>query len=607
LIDPEANRPPVVPLYPPNRVYSREQLDVLNILVHPVWVFDVDHRKMSWANEAAVAMWNASSLLDLVARNFDDMSEATVTRLKTYQHQFRLGLNIVDQWTVYPKGEPKTVQVTCSGIRLCATVRNPSMLVEAIPINNVDPQMLRGVEMLRHLPVPIGQFDLATGQCMYENPEATLQKLNHNNATDTNNTTMEQAAEDGPEGPTTTTTIPDDDSTDDGDTVEAGFVERFVDPTVGQDVLKQLQTSTDHNFTIHLEAEIKTKHGHRWSAIQLRKSSDPVTAKPVLLYSSKDMSDAIRARQEKEARLKKSEFLAIMAHEIRTPLHQVTGFIDLLAITQLDSEQRSFVKLLMSSAQGLMTVINDVLDYSKLEAGKMKLESIPYEPLNVVEGSLAAVRASCEERGLYLNMDWDCKIPFRVMGDPNRLRQILLNLLSNAVKFTKQGGISVYILDYQPHESGGSTPMIKFVVKDTGIGISEEHIDLIFNQYQQGSASVARNFGGTGLGLSICKLLVQNMGGTIGLHSEYEKGSSFWFTLPAEVPQDNVDGGPGSLDNSFRTEGVMHILVVEDNKVNQKLLTKMLGRMGHTFDVAGNGMIAVEMTQQKSYDAVLME
>jgi signal transduction histidine kinase len=261
----------------------------------------------------------------------------------------------------------------------------------------------------------------------------------------------------------------------------------------------------------------------------------------------------------------------------------------------------------MSSAQGLMTVINDVLDYSKLEAGKMKLESIPYEPLNVVEGSLAAVRASCEERGLYLNMDWDCKIPFRVMGDPNRLRQILLNLLSNAVKFTKQGGISVYILDYQPHESGGSTPMIKFVVKDTGIGISEEHIDLIFNQYQQGSASVARNFGGTGLGLSICKLLVQNMGGTIGLHSEYEKGSSFWFTLPAEVPQDNVDGGPGSLDNSFRTEGVMHILVVEDNKVNQKLLTKMLGRMGHTFDVAGNGMIAVEMTQQKSYDAVLME
>jgi len=176
---------------------------------------------------------------------------------------------------------------------------------------------------------------------------------------------------------------------------------------------------------------INTKHGPRWSAIQLRKTSDPVTGKPVFLYSSKDMSDAIQARKEKEARIKKSEFWAIMAHEIRTPLHQVTGFIDLLGMTTLDSEQQSYVKLLMSSAQGLMTVINDVLDYSKLEAGKMKLECIPYEPLSVVEGCLGAVRAGCDERGLYLVLDWDRQLPFRVMGDPNRLRQVCCQTLLN--------------------------------------------------------------------------------------------------------------------------------------------------------------------------------
>ena len=603
----ESHRP--VPLYRPDRIYSKEQLEVFDILVHPVWVFDIDHRQMKWANEAAVALWNAASLSDLLARNFEDMSEATVTRLETYQQRFRNGLNVVDQWTFYPKGEPKTVQVTCSGLRLSAAEPNPSMFVEGIPVQNVDPEMLRGVEMLRHLPVPIGQFDLETGQCMYQNPQATLKcvaQINNENINESNNSFKNNSStrSDGTEEHSEN----DAKQPDHEDTVQVGFLERFVDPAVGRDVWNQLQQSADPKFTLHLEADINTRHGPRWSSVQLRKSSDPVTAKPIILYSSKDMSDAIRARKEKEASIKKSEFLAIMAHEIRTPLHQVTGFIDLLDTTPLNPEQKSFVKLLMSSAQGLMTVINDVLDYSKLEAGKMKLESIPYEPLSVVEGCLAAVRAGCEDRGLYLQMECDNKVPFRLMGDPNRLRQILLNLLSNAVKFTEHGGINVSILDYHQNQRD-SVPIIKFVVKDTGIGISDDHKDLIFNQYQQGSVSVARNFGGTGLGLSICKLLVQNMGGSIGIQSEQHQGSSFWFTLPAEVPQENPDSGlPALLDDTFlRNESCMHILVVDDNKINQKVVTKMLSRMGHTFDVAWNGMVAVEMIQDKSYDAILME
>jgi len=599
------NKTPPSPLYPPQRTFSTEQMEILNVLVHPVWIFDIDHRQMAWANEPALALWNSTSLSELTSRNFGDMSEATITRLQANQEKFRKGQYAADTWTIYPKGEPKTVHLTCSGVRLSPTAENPSMLVEALPVNNIDPQMLRGVEMLRHEPVPVAQFDLESAQCMYENAEATLMRSSKSTRTKLQYPEEQQEEETKTHEPSTT------DGQERQCSIHVGFVERFVDSAVGRKVLSQLQKSTDHNFTLHLEAMIKTKHGPRWSAVQLRKTSDPVTGKPVFLYSSKDMSDAIQARKEKEARIKKSEFLAIMAHEIRTPLHQVTGFIDLLGTTTLDSEQQSYVKQLMSSAHGLMTVINDVLDYSKLEAGKMKLECIPYEPLSVVEGCLGAVRAGCDERGLYLDLDWDRQLPFRVMGDPNRLRQILLNLLSNAMKFTTRGGIHVSVLDCHQRRhmnDNESSPMIKFVVKDTGIGISDEHKDLIFQQYQQGNASVARNFGGTGLGLSICKLLVENMGGSIGMTSQEHEGSSFWFTLPSIVPAENLGGEVNTImAASGPHESSLHILVAEDNKVNQKLLAKMLSRMGHTFDIAENGKVAVEMTQTKPYDAILME
>jgi two-component system, sensor histidine kinase and response regulator len=195
--------------------------------------------------------------------------------------------------------------------------------------------------------------------------------------------------------------------------------------------------------------------------------------------------------------------LLCQAHEIRTPLHQVTGFIDLLDQTPLDMEQKSFVGMLKSSAQGLMTVINDVLDYSKLEAGHMKLENIPYEPLSVTKGSLEAVRATCEERNLYLKLDWDTKIPFKLKNDPNRLRQILLNLLSNATKFTKEGGITLKTtflsrLDSVDNSSSINKPhqpMVKFAVTDTGIGISNEQKSIIFQKYQQANNAIARNDG----------------------------------------------------------------------------------------------------------------
>jgi CheY-like chemotaxis protein len=301
-------------------------------------------------------------------------------------------------------------------------------------------------------------------------------------------------------------------------------------------------------------------------------------------------------------------------------LHQITGFIDLLdQTTNLDEEQRSYVKPLKSCSQGLLTVISDVLDYSKLEAGKMKIECIPYEPKSVLEGALEAVRTTCEEKGLNLTMDWDKEIPFRLSGDPNRLRQILLNVLSNAVKFTKTGGIHVQVHTEYPDltrkrkvatlnskkEVDDIRPTIKFVVTDTGTGILEEHKKLIFHRYHQGALSVAREHGGTGLGLSICKLLLKWMGGSIGVESEFGQGSSFWFCLPAEIPTE-PEVAESPEDEICEVIG-MNILVAEDNKINQKLVKRMLERLGHRPTIAENGKEAIEMIERNTYDLVLMD
>ena len=299
----------------------------------------------------------------------------------------------------------------------------------------------------------------------------------------------------------------------------------------------------------------------------------------------------------------------------------MTGFIDLLDQTSLDKEQKSFVKLLKSSAQGLMTVISDVLDYSKLEAGQMKIERIPYEPLSVVQGSISALRASCEEKGLSLTLDWNKTLPFRLLGDPNRLRQILLNLLSNATKFTKTGGIHVEA--YPVSSKSGNSKIddkingtngvdnnelgwIKFVVNDTGMGICEAHQDMIFQKYQQANLSVARNFGGTGLGLSICQLLVQSMGGFIGVNSQLGRGSSFWIVLPIEVPN-NSDTAEAVEEINMKEISGLNVLVAEDNKINQKLVVNMLKRMGHKSTVAANGQEAIDLVKCKKFDVILMD
>jgi signal transduction histidine kinase/ActR/RegA family two-component response regulator len=631
---------------PTQRVYSYEQLSVLNLVVHPIWIFDYVERRMRWANNAGLKMWNAQTLEELQMRSFQDISEASAKRMEEYLIQFARGMNVTDQWTNYPNGKATTCHMNVSGIKFSQEEDHFCVMCEGVPLVKEEllHDNLRGVEMIRHLPMAVCQFDME-GKLMFQNPEASMTTTSGATAAGTSSSSLlssssqhrhqqqhcreEECKQDPTESAavgeshshhtrTPSTPAADDfdrstrsSSTNDskrGGKAPGSLLQRFADPDVGRQVLSEIQSQSLDK--IDMEAMIKTRMGCKWSAIQLRKGKDPVTGDPVILYSASDKSDAVRAREERKAREQKSEFLAIMAHEIRTPLHQVTGFIDLLDQTRLDPEQKSFVRLLKSSAQGLMTVISDVLDYSKLEAGKMKLEWIPYEPLSVVEGSLAAVRASCEENNLFLNLEWSKGIPYKLKGDPNRLRQILLNLLSNAVKFTKQGGISVKALPVKadPSTSGNNGPMVRFEISDTGMGISAEHKNIIFRKYQQANAAVARNFGGTGLGLSICQSLSQNMGGTIGVESELGHGATFWVTLPADIPAE-ADMAERAEDDPTEFSRGLHILVAEDNKVNQKLLANMLKRMGHTSEIAFNGKKAIEMLEENpnGYDVILMD
>lgn len=654
--------PPVAMDYDPTtRTYSYAQLDCFNMLVHPIWIFDSVERRMRWANRVGWEMWNAKSLEELQNRNFQDVSASSAKRMEDYLVKLSQGLNVPDQWTLYPKGKAKTVHMNVTAVRFKDDATEKiddhfSLLCEGIPLAKQDllNQNLRSNEMVRHLPMAVCQFDMQ-GKVMFQNPEAS-QNLNihssdsnegegegeENNNVDTDwqqtsyredeegsvntagsvNTNVSVNTEDSSKEVVTTLPEPSSKNTNKSKKTipksqtrkrkrKSDLINRFVDATVGQDVLKQIQEPKQHK--VDLEAMLYTQNGPKWSAIQLRKAHDPVTGEVVILYNARDKSDAIKAQEEKQAREQNSEFLAIMAHEIRTPLHQVIGFIDLLGQTILTDEQRSFINLLKTSATGLMTVISDVLDFSKLEAGKMKLEVIPYQTLGVFEGCMEAVRASCEEKSLYLKLDWDKDIPFRVSGDPNRLRQILLNLLSNAVKFTKLGGISVTVklLSGSDRTSKEDTTCnenqrIKFVVSDTGMGISSEHKDLIFRKYQQANISVARNFGGTGLGLSICQSLVDRMGGSIGFESQPGEGTSFWVDLPIEIPSDQGLREPEEI-SVLEEPSSLHILIAEDNKVNQKLLVNILKRLGHHADVAVNGKEAIDLVEDRIYDVVLMD
>ncbi|GAB3930379.1 PAS domain-containing hybrid sensor histidine kinase/response regulator [Mucilaginibacter myungsuensis] len=315
--------------------------------------------------------------------------------------------------------------------------------------------------------------------------------------------------------------------------------------------------------------------------------------------------ELIRAKEEAEAAVKaKSQFLSVMSHEIRTPMNAVIGFTNLLLKDPRD-DQQEYLNVLKFSAENLMVIINDILDVSKIEAGKIEFEQEDLDLKELIHNIHAAQLPAAINKGISLMTDVDPRIPVLIKGDKVRLGQILNNLVNNAVKFTREGSVT---LSCKQLSRDGQQAIVYFEVRDTGIGVPVDKREYIFDIFAQASASTTRHFGGTGLGLAISQRLVNMMGGNILLDSEVGKGSVFYFDLVltvAEQPEVPISVILPARQNTS-LEG-LKVLLVEDNQINVLVARKFLERWKVICDCAVNGLIALEKVQQKDYDLVLMD
>lgn len=321
------------------------------------------------------------------------------------------------------------------------------------------------------------------------------------------------------------------------------------------------------------------------------------------LYASKEKAEA--------ANIAKSQFLANMSHEIRTPMNGILGFVQLLEDSLLTAEEQESVEMIKCSSISLLTVINDILDTSKIEAGMMTLEQIPFHLTPLVTSAITLFGVRAREKNLELKLMISPDIPEQVIGDPTRIRQIINNLISNAIKFTARGGILVEVSCVKEEKYD---ICLLFKVHDTGIGIDEEDLNKLFQPFSQVDSSSTRQFGGTGLGLSICKRIVDLMGGEIGVNSKRGEGSTFYFTVPflkyegiVDPLSDHSTQKLTSNTGEVNYETGIKILLVEDNEINRRFFIKLLNIRNLFCDEACNGEEAVEAFANRDYDLVFMD
>ncbi|WP_165189507.1 ATP-binding protein [Caulobacter soli] len=530
----------------------------LDRLRRPVWVFDDVRKRKVYANPAAVALWGADSLDALLARDFSDQSPAVQARMEALAHKVAGGDAVTERWTFYPLGHPISVQTTISALTL--SDGGEALLFEAVP-DDRSPDEQRAAEALRHTPVLVGLFD-AEGRRLFANPSRL-------------------------------TAFPD----------QTAFGHGFVDPSEASGIWK---AALEQGFWVG-SCQVTIDGQTLWHGLDARRTLDPVTGDVSVLVNQVDMTDEIEARRElavaharAEAAVRsQEEFLANMSHELRTPLTSVIGFAGLLRDAALSPEQRRYLGRIEDASQALMSTLNDVLDLSKLDAGGVELDRRPFALEAVLDQALGIIEAQAGPKGLTLAKQVEPDMPRVVVGDPERLRQILLNLLGNAVKFTIEGSVTLAAACLEDGR-------IELSVTDTGVGLAEDMIDHVFERFTQADASVTRQFGGTGLGLSISRRLAEAMGGEVGASSQLGQGSRFWCVLPLPIA-DEAEIAPQPAAVLEAPAAGVRVLLADDNEANRELVGAILRSVGHQVDLAVNGVEAVTAAARGEHDLVLMD
>ncbi|WP_374381177.1 ATP-binding protein [Dongia sp.] len=475
-----------------------------------LWIYDIDLSRVIWANPAALEVWRAPDIGTLFARDLAvDMSPGVAARLRQYQEDFIAGpATFSEVWTLYPQGAPRSLRCRFSGIRL--DDGRMAMFCEGLADYNDTPEALRSTDALLHTTVMITLYDL-DGQILYSNPAARASRLA-------------------------------------GDTVEGAPLRvRFLDPVDH----RRLVTTLAETGGARLIARVRTGTGLRWHEVTARIATDAATGAPAWLVSELDVTESkeyqakleeTRSKLEAQARAlreahheaesanrAKSQFLAHMSHELRTPLNAIIGFSDVTRRGTFGEVQPSrygdYAELIHESGRLLLDLINDILDISKIEAGKMELKPTPLEARDLAESSARLVNDMAREGSVTLFTDVaDGTQP--LFGDQRAVKQIIINLLSNAVKFTPTGGKVKLSVEDRPN--GASA----IVVTDTGIGMSEEEISRALDPFRQIDSSISQNHRGTGLGLSLVKNLVELHGGALSVRSRSGIGTEITALFP---------------------------------------------------------------------------